>query len=92
MLQPIFKFLFHDSYLSLSKNQVFLCYKTYKSNDLNHMRAISDQKPAPGNDFSSSCHSNLFSVASVAFGHPGREVEHAMVLDTYDQNRDVLIF
>ena len=31
-------------------------------------------------------------VASVGFGHPGSEVDHAMVLDTYDPDRDVLIF
>ena len=28
-----------------------------------------------------------FEVASVAFGHPGQEIEHAMVLDTYDKAR-----
>ena len=34
----------------------------------------------------------IFLVASVSFGHPGSEVDHAMVLDTYDSRRDVLIF
>ena len=35
----------------------------------------------------------LFSVASVAQGHPGQQaVSHAMVLDTYDPDQDVLIF
>ena len=31
-------------------------------------------------------------MASVAVGHPGQQVDHAMVLDSYDANRDVLIF
>ena len=37
--------------------------------------------------------STLFSVASVAQGHPGQQaVSHAMVLDTYDPVQDLLIF
>ena len=42
-------------------------------------------------DFSSTKSKSLL-VASVGFGHPGSEIDHAMVLDTYDQSRDVLIF
>ena len=35
----------------------------------------------------------VFSVASVLHGHQGQgEVSHAMVLDTYDQENDILIF
>ena len=34
----------------------------------------------------------LLIVASVAFDHSGQTVEHAMVLNTYDETRDVLIF
>ena len=33
-----------------------------------------------------------FLVASVTFGRPGQEVDHAMVLDKYDRERDVFIF
>ena len=40
----------------------------------------------------SNLNKNLLPVASVAFGHTGQEVDHAMVLDTYDKTRDVLVF
>ena len=56
------------------------------------MQAIVDQKLAPGKNLHSNKESKHILVASVAFGNPGNEVDHAMVLDTYDSNRDVLIF
>ena len=92
MLFPIYCLLFNAKYLSLPHQQVSIFYKTYRSDDQAEMQAIIDQKLAPGKTSGKFCQKNLLSVASVAFGHPGEKVEHAMVLDTYDKTRDVLIF
>ena len=54
------------------------------------MKEISDQKLAPGKHNRLNLNKITFSVASVNFG--GQQIEHAMVLDTYDVEREVLIF
>ena len=65
--------------LELTEDQVEITYKTYKSDDPDDMQAIIDQKLAP--------------VGAVLQGHQGQDqVAHAMVLDTYDPDRDVLVF
>ena len=65
--------------LELTEDQVEITYKTYISDDPDDMQAIIDQKLAP--------------VGAVLQGHQGQDqVAHAMVLDTYDPDRDVLVF
>ena len=48
MLAPIHTLLFDQSLLGLSKQQVSIFYKTYKSNNPVDMQAIIDQKLSPG--------------------------------------------
>ena len=55
------------------------------------IQVIIDQKLSPGK-LTWVIAANLFLVASIRHGCPGEEAEHAMVLDTYDQERDVLVF
>ena len=95
MLEPIYRLLFRGDrvyspmkyYLALTQDQIEVSYKTYKSGDMADMQEIFGQKLAPGRKvFQTKC--DRISVASVKFGQD----EHAMVLDTYDKDRDVLIF
>ena len=59
MLKPIYELLFekpdsNSKYrLGLTKDQIVTCYKTYKSNDPADMKAIVDQKLAPGKNLQS---------------------------------------
>ena len=104
MLAPVYELLFYDSFdaLCLTEDQVTISYKTYKADNQADMQEITDQQLAPGKfckkiKFSifhyRKAHETLFLVASVAQGHPGQQaVSHAMVLDTYDQAQDLLIF
>ena len=48
MLEPIYRLLFAPYQLALTENQICISYKTYKSNDLDDMQAIIDQKLSPG--------------------------------------------
>ena len=105
MLAPIYELLFNKTYdsLLLNQDQVKISYKTYKTEESNEMQEIVDQQLAPGTVSAWNSLklrfvlidkvSRITSVASVGFGHQGQvAVDHAMVLDTYDQGRDMLIF
>ena len=100
MLSPVYQLLFHEwRYLILTEDQVTISYKTYKTDDESDMQEIIEQNLAPGRK-KNNCQiilkyflKILLSVASVAQGHPGKKsISHAMVLDTYDKDRDLLIF
>ena len=93
--------------LELTEDQTVISYKMYKSADTDDMQTIFDDKLTPGILIQvlicifPSCSSyrnktpfwTIFSVAGVQHGHQGQaEVSHAMVLDTYDKENDMLIF
>ena len=92
MLAPVYQLLFGPNInndLGLTEDQLKIHYETYKCDNLDDMHKIVDEKLTPGRDAILSGWTKL-SVASVRFGDQG--AEHAMVLDTYDSERDVLIF
>ena len=72
----------------MSEQEVSVWYETYK-NDVDDLHSIINRELAPG------IHSHMMQIKTVSVasvGHPDNNIHHAMVLDTYDQRRDVLIF
>ena len=93
MLAPIYELLFDgwSNSLVLTEDQVTISYKTYKADDESDMQEIIDQNLAPGEKFIF-WKKTLLSVASVTHGHQGAQsISHAMVLDTYDKDQDLVI-
>ena len=99
MLAPIYDLLFdkHESWLKpsleLTEDQIVTCYETYESDDAAGMKAIIDEKLTPGILINKLSISIKLSVASILQGHQGQpEISHAMVLDNFDKDNDMLIF
>ena len=103
MLAPVYQLLFGQNKscipsLELTEDQITISYKTYKVDNQFDMQEISDQQLAPGQTFSVfqrllTSKVNFISVASISHGRQGTQaVPHVMVLDTYDQDQDLLIF
>ena len=49
-MAPIFELLFAESGLSLSEDQVYTSYSTYKTNSMIDLENVRDKGLAPGND------------------------------------------
>ena len=111
MLAPVYQLLFGENELrhwmktlELVENQVTVFYKTYKTNNRDDMRAIVDQKLAPGKLPDKFWHTQIALLRQnhsfitrvmtlvAAVGTDQVEVSHAMVLDSFDSDRDLLIF
>ena len=89
MLAPVYQLLFN--FLELTEDQITISYKKYNADSQSDMQSIINQQLAPGKEVKKFFqHKTLYSVASVAQGQ--QAVSHAMVLDTYDPDQDLLIF